>query len=367
MPRTGRRPRPSVASLVLLSVLLIAVDLVGGVVIWPAPSTPRPGWSTYPLEPAQPPPPAGTQPAEPVPAVTEPALADSPWAQDFFTELRTQDQQTTPYVNFEYRDRAGRYLNVRDQLRVSHTAHRGPVVWFFGGSAVFGEGQRDGHTIPSEVARIAGANGHPIQVRNFGVQADSNFQSMLRLEQALAVRRPKPDVVVFYDGANDVSQHLSQPPTDQPSVYQGIGGPSSPDDDDAFAAWKRASLLVQFWNLRDRSSTSALPAPPDVLAAQTLGVYERGVSLARWLTEAEGATFLSFFQPAALYEEPAVVPVVDAIRSGLPEGTIDLSSRLAEALRPNFYDPVHTNERGARLVAAAIYEDLEPSIVSRGG
>ncbi len=367
----GERPvgRPRVrtigARLAVVLLVLAGSDLVLGAVTartigrWEVGG----GTTSYGLGPPAPIGPPATVPGYADERATSPAFADSPWAVDYFWELRTTAFDQAPYVGPTPHDRSGRYLNIRDQVRVSYGDDdaAGPVVWFFGGSTVFGEGQRDDHTIPSEVARLAEADGHPIRAVNFGVQADSDYQSMLRLEQALALRRPLPDLVVFYDGANEVTQHLSQPSTDAPQYYQGIGGPSSPPEEaSVFETWCRAGTTLRAVGLCDRTEADALPAAPAVLVDQITGVYARGLGLARDLAEGAGARFASFFQPAAYYQQ---VPFIDDVRARLPAGTIDVSDALDGAAgQATYFDPVHTNEEGAKIVAAALYGHLRSTV-----
>ena len=104
-------------------------------------------------------------------------------------------------------DHATEHVNVRDGARMTLEARcQCPrlTVWFFGGSAAFGIGQRDEHTVASELVRIAEADGVRLEVRNFGAPAWTLWQEY----EAFAARlidpdERRPDIVVFYDGFND--------------------------------------------------------------------------------------------------------------------------------------------------------------------
>ena len=356
-----RRRAPRFAGILALVLILIAVDIAAGA-IWNRTLDTDASGETFPFTGARPPLPPATVPGRDDVRADSPAFDDSPWAAGYFREFHEQDYETQPYTYTTYRDRTGKYLNIRDNVRASADAGDGPVVWFFGGSTVFGEGQRDDFTIPSQFARQAEAEGHPVQVVNFGVQADSNYQSMLRLEQALATRRPLPALIVFYDGANEISQHLAQPATDQPQLYEGIyaGGPSSPDaDDDVWTAWRRTSLLARAFGATSSGDDEALPASEDEIVDQILTVYRRGIGLARSMATDADAAFASFFQPARFYDE---TPVAADVRARLPEGTVDLTDVLAGAGDEIYMDEVHTNEEGARRVAEAMYGRLRKQV-----
>jgi lysophospholipase L1-like esterase len=75
-----------------------------------------------------------------------------------------------------------------------------PSVYFFGGSAMWGTGARDQDTIPALYAQATGRI-----ARNFGESGYIAHQGLEMLLWLLATGQ-RPDVVVFYDGVNDVAQ-----------------------------------------------------------------------------------------------------------------------------------------------------------------
>src|SRR5439155_17899889 len=78
---------------------------------------------------------------------------------------------------------------------------------FFGGSTMWGTSQRDDHTIAAEAAHrlqaLAGPNAR-VEVTNFGETGYVNTQELLQLMLELRAGH-RPDVVVFYDGLNEVA------------------------------------------------------------------------------------------------------------------------------------------------------------------
>ncbi|MEZ5166792.1 MAG: hypothetical protein R2695_09980 [Acidimicrobiales bacterium] len=107
---------------------------------------------------------------------------------------------------------------VRETRRPSGSGSGDPVeVWLFGGSTLYGSGQADGATIPSDLVALAEADGLAVQATNFGRPAYANWQEVQLLEQQLADgTRPHPDVVVFYDGFNDLTLQTQFGVHDQP-------------------------------------------------------------------------------------------------------------------------------------------------------
>jgi lysophospholipase L1-like esterase len=144
-------------------------------------------------------------------ADAQPAFGDAPWAADLLQEQTEIPAVRDPYLGYRVDDMTGRYTNFVDGARVSYqpaTDGRKLVVWFFGASALFGAGQRDGYTIPSQFARIVEAADIPVEVRNFGRPATSSWQELELLEQIVG-RGEKPDFVVFYDGFNDLNTQIN--------------------------------------------------------------------------------------------------------------------------------------------------------------
>lgn len=85
------------------------------------------------------------------------------------------------------------------------------IVWMFGGSTVRCDAQWDRNaSLPAQLGRFLNENAKPNQftVINFG---ENGFNSILEskyLQKTFAERRERPDLVIFYDGANDCFQYV---------------------------------------------------------------------------------------------------------------------------------------------------------------
>ncbi|MEZ5178646.1 MAG: hypothetical protein R2746_10305 [Acidimicrobiales bacterium] len=134
------------------------------------------------------------------------AHEDEPFAREVFAEHASQVRQVDDdELFFVGTDTDLRYTHVDGVERRSMPAVPGaPEVWFFGGSTLFGVGQRDEHTIPSEVARIAEREGTPVTVHDFGWSAYMAWQEVGLLRR-LVEERGAPDLLVFFHGLNDFS------------------------------------------------------------------------------------------------------------------------------------------------------------------
>ncbi|MET0894907.1 MAG: hypothetical protein ABWY80_03550, partial [Acidimicrobiia bacterium] len=363
-----------------------------------------------------------------------PAFRDSPWvsamlAENIFEHSIVYDT----YLGYRLGTYRGRYTNVIDGVRASAQPAASPKlsVWFFGGSSLFGFGQRDAHTIPSEFARIAEAQGIPVEVRNYGRSALSMWQELELFEQ-VASAQDKPDLVVFYDGFNDLASQMNTVLSPNPvNILDATADPtraasadptraasaglnttakgkapaaastatSSTDlSDVASAYWDQsASRRVYdaisgifggsdepsavFATGARRRETTNEPAPDASLEAakNTVSIQARAATLATAFANSLGAQAAFFWQPSVFtkqllpeetpylgfpsYEPARWDPAVRRARQLLRKTPIvDLGSALDAATTPVLWDFVHTNEEGARLIAEAMFTNLEAKL-----
>lgn len=330
---------------------------------------------------------------EPDPRATAPAMAGAPWAARYFADLQRQPFGYWPLIGSHPEDLATPYINVEDWVRRSWAppgpAAARPQIWFFGGSAMFGEGQRDEHTIPSEVARLAEADGLPVRVLNFGQRGWVHWQEMLLFEQQLA-GRPRPAIAVFLDGPNDLESVGAFP--------DNVPNTRNPTKEDAENGGPRAlvttvlappapSLVEQVRAAYEQHSavrkiarwTGVLPEPagaePDPTTTTTtpggtgtfagvddvrpaITIYRRGRDLTDHIAEGAGVPVEHFLQPQ-YYKD---LPVWTYVRENWPGPTTDLSDAMGDEADAVYLDGVHTNERGAHLVAEAMWARLRPTV-----
>ena len=119
-----------------------------------------------------------------------------------------------PFVVYTLADYRGTYINEHDGLRKSYEAPLDPSrptveIQFYGGSTTWGYFNRDIHTIPSEIARLAAAHGLPVKVTNFGVPAYVMAQETILFTEKIS-HGTRPDIAVFYDGFNEMLNTYEQ-------------------------------------------------------------------------------------------------------------------------------------------------------------
>lgn len=312
------------------------------------------------------------------------ALADQPWwpAMSDAMDIAYGTSPISSYVGVMMRDAHFPGFNVTDHQRSTwqpqSTGCRPVRIWMFGGSTLFGLGQRDGHTIASELARRAWQDGIALEISNWGVPADTSWMATRRLELALAEGRPTPDLVLFYDGANDYRSQIMMNGT-------GRGGQRLFANDLDWAALpgietrnERLAALMQIVREGpEMPQVDTVVQTPEEVGAFAVRGYNATDEMVRPLLESRGITGVRFYQPvrstrsSPVPEEQPAGPednqarVERAFRAGLAPGIVDLSTAMDSTTRPVYYDEMHTNELGARLVADAMYEHLRVDLEQR--
>jgi lysophospholipase L1-like esterase len=131
-------------------------------------------------------------------------IADENWMGNKYTyepwlQFRVSDIKSN-YVNvsgFERKTIPDQYINPlsKDTL----------LIYFFGGSTMYGYNVSDAETIPSQFVRLYQKkfpNAKSIRVKNFGVTYYYSKQELMLLSKLL-FEGHTPDIVVFMDGLND--------------------------------------------------------------------------------------------------------------------------------------------------------------------
>lgn len=122
-----------------------------------------------------------------------------------------------PYAYWRTRPHFGQFVNVDDRgLRRTVPLPPGGAagdppperVFVFGGSSVWGVGAHDAYTVPSLIAERLARTGRPVEVTNFGQVGYVSTQEVIALYREIQQGRV-PDVVIFFDGYNDISAALS--------------------------------------------------------------------------------------------------------------------------------------------------------------
>ncbi|MCU1496455.1 MAG: hypothetical protein JWM47_408 [Acidimicrobiales bacterium] len=351
-------------------VVLQAVDPITGSTV-PAPTAP-PGTT---------PPADTTQPTDPPPieglrySETE-AGAGLSWADQVQQDQSAQQLPPDVVAGYGSGDLTSSTTNVADGVRRTLRPPRCECpttrIWFAGGSVAFGVGQRDDHTIPSALVRAAASDDLALDIANIAVPGHTLWQEYQVVLARLATATTRPDMVIFYDGFNDMIGTFQQAiiadhDFSVPVVY----------DPSAFAA-----IRSQRDSVGDR--LEALGGT-EALARQAAGRYTRLVGVIRRQLAALDVDSQFFYQPdftASPAQRASIMRSYPELGADVVE---PLTAFLAFAAReqtapvhelhdlfddhpaPVFFDLAHTNEEGAQLVAAAMYDTLLPTLSRLAG
>jgi hypothetical protein len=279
------------------------------------------------------------------------------------------------YVGNEWSNYESEFVNIADgrrrTWRPSGCSGDELLVWMFGGSTLFGMYHDDDHTIPSELARAAAAEGLNLRVENWGVPGDVAWQESRRLQRALA-SGVRPDVVVFYDGWNDLRSVADMDFTGREGASPDFIGPLD-------RVQERVLGDLDGLEPGDRRLVTAPDLKPGRSAPQVVDLaaasYADAHRSAEMQADADDIAFFHFYQPSLhtrrepVAGEPDAYPgstdLVDRFRERLPEGVSDLGAAFDDVDAPLFYDEVHTTERGNAEIAASMLETLRGELAAR--
>ncbi len=299
-----------------------------------------------------------------------------PWFYDLghvFTDMFTRTH-FTQWVGQVLPDTTSNYLNIKDGSRHSWapavTGCGTPLrVWMFGGSTLFGVGQRDEQTVSSEVARAAAATGIRMDMRNYGVPGDVSWQENRRLSRLLFTTSERPDLVIFYDGFNDLHSFVEARGTARGAPGDFLG----PLDRLHMKVLDNLQVLSDDQTYQGRVPKVAPdPRVPVSVAVDATEIqYGAADREAHALVEAFKIRMVHFHQPNLALRAEIVPgePVSDPdsttaarlMRDHLPKGIVDVSSALDSVREPRYNDAVHVEEAGNVPIAAAIFRSLQQS------
>lgn len=338
---------------------------------------------------------------------TAKVFAGSEWIGRYADEYeRSRVFEWYPYVYWRAAPFKGRLINIAPGgIRRTWSSSecraddRVTKVFMFGGSALWGTGARDDFTIPSWVARKLAERGYRrVCVVNWGESGYVSTQGVLTL--LLQIRDGNvPDVIVFYDGVNDIFV-----------AYQsGVAGiPQNEMNRRAeFNLTKRggemiargiivavkASSVYRLWSkvwkglldgrggARSGSNEINEGGTQVRLADDIVRTYAANVEIVRRLGRQYGFKALFYWQPVAFLSKLLTADEEQQVkRERYLEGLVkityarvtvherlrgtgdfrDVSGVFRDTKGPVFIDFVHTLERDNERVAEEIVRDLTP-------
>jgi hypothetical protein len=313
-----------------------------------------------PIVPADPAPTsAPTRLGAEVPLADRPAFADAPWAEEIEREFAAYDTSATS-TTAGAAPVTGTHLNVDRMGRRTYQTScdcPGADVWLLGGSAAFGWEQRDLHTIASHLARIGEAKGLDLRMRNLGAPGWTFDQERQHLRARLRTGE-RPDAVIFYHGFNDVVGAVAE---------AAATGPLDPNRPTALAP----DQLTEYSDRLPSLDPAGGPAVVGRVAGERY--LERARAMQAWLEaqaipvwfvlqvdafatprQLEYQEFITG-QPAELVLESEIAVAFEAFEASVTPLVTNLRHLFDPVTEPIFADISHHNERGARLLAEAMW------------
>lgn len=317
-----------------------------------------------------------------------------------FRELRQQDMMWEPYLHYRFKPMAGKYNTIYDNglrktynpsLKDSATALK---VFCFGGSTMYSSGSRDEFTISSELSKLI-SNEFPnqnVEVINFGCHGYTRATENIQLQREL-IKNNIPDIVVFYDGVNEViSAHQNNEAGSPTNAYN-----RKKEFKIAHSYKKRIALMVYSSNLyrfitslqRKLSTGSAyakLNPRDDSLAKDIADTYIGFVKISKSLENEYGFKAFNFMQPQIFskkhltkfeqeyhsshqYYENLYTLSYNKVRQDTLMQTdstfIDISDVFDQEKQTMYFDFCHTGEYGNQLVAKSIFDTIESELIQK--
>lgn len=235
---------------------------------------------------------------------------------DWLKTMRREEVATSryfyqPYIVWRRRPYEGKTISIDDSglRRTVHSRCNSSsyAVFMFGGSALWGSGSPDWGTIPSWFAKIAEEEGRPVCVRNFG---ESGYVSSQEVTQLILTLKQghKPDLVIFYDGWNDISARYQTGVPDAHANLYDIKqkfeaaplGLALGETNTARLYDRLATGLRMRESSLERGRVIDETNPPDTIASSVRVQYLRGMEIVDALSKAYGFRYAFFWQPMIL-------------------------------------------------------------------
>jgi hypothetical protein len=285
------------------------------------------------------------------------AYKGQPWAPALAREEKASRQfyNYEPYTIWRSRPFHGEAVNIDQQglRRTYNSSCTGNeyTIWMFGGPTMRGNGSPDWGTIPSQLAGIYQKSGKPVCVRNFGEGAWVSTQELTQLMLALKKESRKPNLVIFYDGANDTYVPYQSGKADvhmnfdtiksqfesQRSLRQGSFG----------YLWHLNTVQLVFTlaaHGAERAGDRAIPTrDEDGLARDTVSNYFENMDVVSGLGQQYGFQYAFFWQPVLFTSHKELVGDETKIRDSKMQAHLAawcprVYDRVAHQQRAHFYD-----------------------------
>jgi lysophospholipase L1-like esterase len=318
-----------------------------------------------------------------------------PLPADYMEELNASaTHQYMPFVEWRRPPYQGHFITV-DQEGVRQTVNsscndtRSVHIWMFGDSALWGTGVSDAGTIPSQLAKLYQDSGQSVCIKNFGEAAWVSTQELIELLLKLKHTDRRPDIVIFYDGTDEIFMPDPGAPKDIHQGYRRFREMLEAKHAEAKPGFlfleksntvRALDLISQKINTRSRLKLPLPLAEAEAVARQSLENYQKNLQIIDILARAYGFQAYYFWYPISSFGNKPLTPEeqesvreekeVAPSRFELNQTTYEMCSKIN---RPNFFflgdaldherrrvylDGAHLTAEGNGIMAEKIFQIL---------
>lgn len=274
--------------------------------------------------------------------VAHPYYRQQPWAETYWNESNAAlHARYAPYVGWRNEPFAGETIQVDAQgLRRTPGSSCGAGayrVFAFGGSTLWGIGAPDDETIPAQLQReLAARLPTPVCVVNFGEIAYVSTQGVIALLEQLQ-GGARPDLVLFYDGVNDVyaafQSGLAGAPQNLAAVTARFAPPARHPLWGGVLESRLLSLLRNSFAPPPVADYRALGVETPALADEVTGRYLANERLVAALAAQWGFEHFFFWQPMLGVGAKRLTPQEEVYRGAIDPDARALFAAVYERVR----------------------------------
>jgi lysophospholipase L1-like esterase len=353
--------------------------------------------------------------SDPVPAdprVSADTYSNPTWVNDYYKELTSSFvAQWTPYVYWRRKPYHGEYINIdTNGMRLTTSFEQEPrpslKIFMFGGSTLWGTGARDAFTIPSIFAKELQQRGLTTEVLNFGETGYVSTQGVITLLLQLQ-KGHRPDLVIFYDGVNDLysayQQHVAGLPQNEFNRVKefNLSHPVKLKERTTMVfrdimmslstarLAKRVLKKAGMWRkvvAEDSLPLNDLDARKQVLPEDVVATYKENIEVVKALSEHYHFKYLFYWQPTIFHkanlteyehgqreEMQSIDQFVHRTHEIIGQSRLaetqdflfqDLSRLFADVRKPLYLDWCHLGESGNEMVAERMANDAVDLLIT---
>ena len=205
----------------------------------------------------------------------------------------------------------------------SENPEKNVAVWMFGGSTMRGPTPLDDKTLPSQLAKILNSRPGALRftITNYGMDSFNSLLETKYLQKLLIENPEKPNIIIFYDGANDAKYFAEYRTPYGHYGYRRVKAliESYRKSRLGFLKPLNAAIFSSFTKeLYDKIHQVEVPLEPDAPGMKQLAVLtEERYDYVDKVARCYGADFFLFWQPSQWVERCDIPESVREKEKGL--------------------------------------------------